>query len=547
MTQILKRNRPLANVAPQPCLQRSTLALALSAICLAVSPLVVAQNASIQSELNALQAAQLIDTITVTDSGGKTYAPSKATSATKSDAPLRDVPQTINVIAQQLIVDQAAQSMQDAMRNVPGVGLSSGDGQRDQVTIRGFSAIADQFIDGVRDDALYFRDLSNIERLEILKGPAAVLYGRGSSGGLINRVTKKPLAAHFGELNAAIGSFNLKRTTIDANTQLNESVAFRLTGALEDSGSFRNQGFIKRSNLAPSVSVNFSTNTTLLVQAFTAIDRRATDFGIPAFNGRPVDVPRETYYGSGNAASDDYTRTKVSSVNAVLDHRFNDDFSVRNIARYYTYDLDRNNTLPGGTVDTVTMTVGRNRGVVRRQEDGYFNQTDFILKTAWRGVAQQMLFGVESGKQNKFQQLANQANIDRVSIFNPNGQVAPPLSAATLASAAAIPANTVFDIVGLYVQNQIAFTPEIKALIGARYDAFKQNTAFARTLAPLQREDKTWSPRAGAVWQPNGAASFYASYSKSFQPSGELFALAANNAQNKPEKTENKEVGSKLD
>ena len=106
-----------------------------------------------------------------------------ATSATKIEAPLRDIPQTVNVVPQTLMRDQAAQSMQDVLKAVPGIGMSHGDGQRDQVTIRGFSAIADQFVDGLRDDALYFRDLSNIEQVEVLKGPASVLYGRGSSGG----------------------------------------------------------------------------------------------------------------------------------------------------------------------------------------------------------------------------------------------------------------------------------------------------------------------------------------------------------------------------
>ena len=115
-----------------------------------------------------------------------TYNPPSAVSATKIEAPLRDIPQTVNVVPQSLLRDQGMRSMQDVLKSVPGIGLSHGDGQRDQVTIRGFTAIADQFVDGLRDDALYFRDLANIEQVEVIKGPASVLYGRGSSGGLIN-------------------------------------------------------------------------------------------------------------------------------------------------------------------------------------------------------------------------------------------------------------------------------------------------------------------------------------------------------------------------
>ena len=120
------------------------------------------------------------------------YQAAAATSATRIDAPLRDIPQTVNVVTAALIADQAAQSLQDTLQNVPGVSFHIGDGQRDQVYIRGFDAIGDQYVDGLRDDGLYYRDLSNVDRIEVVKGPAAVLYGRGSSGGIVNRITKRP-------------------------------------------------------------------------------------------------------------------------------------------------------------------------------------------------------------------------------------------------------------------------------------------------------------------------------------------------------------------
>ena len=133
--------------------------------------------------------------VTVSAEEDKGYAPASTRTATKGSAPLRDVPQSVNIVTEQLMQDQGATSMQDALSNVPGVSFNHGDGQRDQVQIRGFSAITDWFVDGVRDDALYFRDLSDTERVEVLKGPAAVLYGRGSSGGIINRVTKSRSSA----------------------------------------------------------------------------------------------------------------------------------------------------------------------------------------------------------------------------------------------------------------------------------------------------------------------------------------------------------------
>jgi catecholate siderophore receptor len=290
---------------------------------------------------------------------------------------LRDIPQSVNVVPAQLLKDQAAQSMQDALRNVPGVAFSSGDGQRDQVMIRGFTAIADQFIDSVRDDALYFRDLSNIERVEVLKGPSAVLYGRGSSGGLINRVTKKPkFGETSGEVALRIGSFDLKRIEGDFNIATGESAAFRLSLAREDSGSYRDQQFLDRYSIAPSLALKLASQTDLLLQHTEARDQRLTDFGIPALNGRPVDVPASTYYGSGSARKDDTTTSLVESFTATLNHRFTDAFSVRNTTRSSTYELDRYNTLPGGTTDPVALTVGRTRSFILRDESGWFNQTD---------------------------------------------------------------------------------------------------------------------------------------------------------------------------
>ncbi|NUS99435.1 MAG: TonB-dependent receptor plug domain-containing protein, partial [Sphingomonas sp.] len=239
------------------------------------------------------------------------YKANRSTSATKIDAPLRDIPQTVNVVSQQILQDQRALSVQDVLKNVPGVGFSSGDGQRDQVSIRGFTAIADQFVDGIRDDALYFRDLSNIDRIEILKGPASVLYGRGSSGGLINRIRKQPGDTHLSTI-ATYGSFQDRRGELDVGLT-GGSVAGRLTGAIEKSESYRDKQFLDRKAIAPSVLITPGSGFSLLLQADYLDDERVTDFGIPAYRGRPVDGDPSTYYGAANARDVDTSRSKVWS------------------------------------------------------------------------------------------------------------------------------------------------------------------------------------------------------------------------------------------
>ncbi|HKR16499.1 TonB-dependent siderophore receptor [Rhizorhapis sp.] len=468
----------------------------------------------------------------------------KEVSAIKIDAPLKDIPQTIDVVTEAVIRDQRALSIQDILKNVPGVGFSHGDGQRDQVSIRGFSAIADQFVDGLRDDALYFRDLSNIERVEVIKGPASVLFGRGSSGGLINRITKKP-GVNIGEVAVSYGSWDDRRAEADLGLAPEGGfAAFRLTGAIERADSFRDQQFLKREAIAPSASFNLGERTQLLVQGDYLRDRRVTDFGIPAFQGRPVDVLRSTYYGSANAKKDDYSQSRVYSGTATLSHQINDNTSIRNAFRYYDYRLDRQNTLPG-SVNETARTVSLNRSTVDRNEHGWFNQLELSHKISFAGADHQLLFGVEVGRQVKDVLTFSASGIATVDLFNP---VLPVITTnGTLAN----DNRGIFNTLGYYVQDLVSIGDHLKALVGARYDRFKQSTDnHLLNIVPgqkhLSRTDTNWSPRAGLIWQPTESQSYYVSWSKSFQPSGEAFSIAANNADIAPEKTTNTEAGAKF-
>lgn len=459
----------------------------------------------------------------------------------KIDAPLRDIPQTIDVVPAAVLKDQRALSIQDALKNVPGVGLSHGDGQRDQVTIRGFSAIADQFVDGFRDDALYFRDLSNVERIEVVKGPAAVLYGRGSSGGLINRVTRKP-GIDIVSLTASYGSFDTKRGEIDLG-QVNAAgdVAWRLTGAIERDDSFRDQQFLRREAIAPSILLGGRGDTAILVQADYLRDRRITDFGIPAYQGRPVDVDRSTYYGAANARDADVSQSEVFSQTLTLTHRFSDSLSFRNGFRHYTYSLDRKNTLPGA-VNEAARTVTLNRSNVYRDEDGWSNQAELTQKLELAGTRHTLLYGFEIARQVKDIRNISRSGIATVDLFDPELPVVPVF----LTNPPGSDNRGIFNNKALYAQDLIDFGGGFKALVGIRHDWFDQRTIQRIANQPnIERKDREWSPRAGLVFQPDAAQSYYASWSRSFQPSGEAFSIALNNADIAPEETTNKEVGAK--
>lgn len=524
-------------------LRKTPLALAIG-FSLGLCPYSYAEPAASSAGSSANAATELpAMTVTTAREATPTYNPSVARSATKIEAPLRDIPQTVNVVPQSVLRDQGARSMQDVMKAIPGVGLSHGDGQRDQVTIRSFSAISDQFIDGLRDDALYFRDLSNIEQVEVVKGPASVLYGRGSSGGLINRITKKP-GIDRNEVTLQVGSWNQRRGEFDlAHTFNDKNLAIRVTGAVERADGYRDQQFLEREALAPSVAIKLGDDTRLLIQGEYLSDRRVTDFGIPAYRGRPVDVAPGTYFGAANAREVDYSQADVSAFGFTLDHRFNSEWSFRNAFRAYDYSLDRNNTLVG-SVNEAARTASLNRSNVRRQEDGYFNQTELTQKVTLAGMQHQLLYGIEIGKQNKDQVFRTQNNVATVSLFNPVLPVLP----LRVTAAPSTDNRGIMTVTSGYVQDLATLSEHWKALVGMRYDRFEQETRERRPgQRDVERTDSAWSPRAGLVFQPNLSQSYYVSYSKSFQPSAEGFALAANNAQIAPEETTNHEVGAKFD
>lgn len=472
-----------------------------------------------------------------------TYNVPTARTATKMEAALRDIPQTVNVVSQSVLRDQAAHSMQDVMKTVPGVGLSTGDGQRDQVSIRGFSAIADQFIDGLRDDAMYFRDLSNVEQVEVLKGPSAVLYGRGSSGGLINRVTKKP-GGEQREIGVQLGSWAQRRGEFDlAHRFADSSVAARITGAVEQAGSYRDPQFLSRQAVAPSLAFKLDAATDVQLQAEYLSDRRVTDFGIPSYQGRPVDVDPRTYYGAANARDADFTQSRVTALAGTVTRRLGGGWTLRNATRYYDFTLNRNNTTIA-SVNEKTLTATLNHGSILRQEHGVFNQTELTQDTTLFGLPQQLLYGMEFGTQYKDAVVRQRTGFATVSLFNP---VLPVVSTA-------IPGTLTTDSLGVlgvssaYVQDLATLSAQWKALAGMRYDVFTQQTYERRIGQPdLNRTDRAVSPRLGVVYQPTLAQAYYASVSRSFQPSGENSAITTSNAAFAPERTTGQEIGAKLD
>lgn len=532
----------------------------------AIKDVAIEKSNEIQKPTSTVEEVELrkINIRSTADTGGL-YQPSVVRSATKMDAPLIDVPLTVNVVTKETFRDQGARSLNDALHSVPGVSVLAGDGQRDQVYIRGFNAQYDNYIDGFRDDALYFRDLANIETIEVLKGPAAALYGRGSSGGIINRVTKKPLFKNQYELGGTVGSYSVKRGEIDANQTLSDQVAVRLSASIEDSESFRDQYFLERHLIAPSVLFKPSDKTSVLVQIDYLDDRRLDDLGVPAQYGAPLNVSRSKYYGSLNGRQDDYVQTFNTGGTISLDHEFDNGLKIRNVFRAAEFEQDRYDTRAPG-FNTTQFT--RQHTQIHRNETGIFNQTDLMLKLDGFGMNHNLLAGLELNRQDK-DSWGSRFNVGNVNKYNPvltptvygtattptlahwNTRWYTPLPAGTkLASVSNT--NHLTRTVGVYAQDLVTVNPEWKVLAGIRYDRFEQESENYMLLASnparkIDRTDYTLSPRVGVVYQPTDFASIYGSVSRSYQPSGEVGALAVNNKDMEPERTQNFELGTKLD
>jgi len=518
--------------------------LAILALCAGAAPALRAQQQP---------AAQLapVDIRSPAEHGDR-YLPASATTGLKIDAPLRDVPQTVNVVTREVIRDQGARSVQDVMKNVPGVGLAVGDGQRDALVIRGFTALSDILLDGVRDDAQYFRDLYNIDRIEVVKGPAAVLYGRGSSGGVVNLVTRKPGFAPSAEVGATVGSYGLKRGDVAINRPVGDTLALRLDAAAEDSDSYRRGAYIHGKAISPSLLWKDGAQS-LLLQYNYQEQRRSIDFGVPGYRGRPAGVPISTTYGAANPLALDHANSTIQSSTARYELRLADETAFANTLRYYDYALDRRHTRVGAVQDTLAVpTVALLRGSVQRSEHGWFDQSELTHTLRQGDTSHKLLVGAEFSQQQKYQEVNNASPNSpvyayRTPLFAPVGRNLP--FAVPTASAQSPTAGLSTQTTrALYAQALSSWTPTVKTLVGLRYDRFGQTYDDRLPAnADLHRTDGNVSPRAGVVWQPTQAQSYYASVTQSYQPSGEAQPLVANNAGLKPERSRNLEIGAKLD
>jgi catecholate siderophore receptor len=495
-----------------------------------------------------------------------------------------DTPQSINVVPAQVIKEQGTAALTEALKNVPGITLNAGEGgtHGDLVNLRGFPAGDDYFMDGLRDTGLYDRDVFDIDNLEVYKGPASTLFGRGSTGGVINQVTKAPELFPIYDFSFTGGSNAEVRGTADVNYVLGDTSAMRLAlmgqrNDFEDRDFARNQ----RWGAAPSFAYGIGTDTTFTLKYLHQQEDNIPDYGIPFLFDKPAPVARDTYYG---LPSDDRFQTDVDVVTGRLDHKFNDVFSISDTARFGSYWFDSRQTaatygsancftdasspyyytgatLCSGVTNPVPVTlenplypvlgtpldeiwVTRDRPSSKGVITTMMNETDLTAKFATGALDHTLVAGVE--EDSEIASLTRYTNQNTVilptPLLDPDPYEAFPGRQTAIRQAPITSTKTI----GIFANDTIALEPRWLLTVALRYDHF--DATFDQpigTASHFQHTDNIVSPRAALVYKPTEDTSVYFSYGTSFDPSAENLSLAASNADLGPEKDRTFEIGGK--
>jgi catecholate siderophore receptor len=466
------------------------------------------------------------------------YSSDDGSTATKTPTPLIDVPQAVTVITRDQLDDQAVAHLNDALRFVPGVSLETGEGNRDQVFIRGQASSADFYLDGLRDDAQYYRPLYNIERIEVLKGANALIFGRGAGGGAINRVSKSADSmAMFANVSGSVDTFGAWTIAGDVNQPLADGIAARLNATYERFASNRNFYHGRFIGVSPTVSARLGANTRLTATYSYDDDSRLNDRGIPSLDGRPIAGYDDTLFGdrifNSNFARVHIARTRV-------DHQLSDAVSVNATVQYANYDKSYANVLPGAATATTVSLSGYENGV---QRENLIGQANLVARFDTGGIGHTLLFGFEAMSQDSASLRNNASFAGKASVTVPLAQVIA-VPAFTLVPQSS--SSSDLSTLSAYAQEQLDIGI-LQLVAGVRFDRFELDTLNRINSFAAQRSDERWSPRFGAILKPRANLSIYASYATSFLPqSGDQFSvLSPTSALLEPEEFRNLEAGIK--
>ena len=399
------------------------------------------------------------------------YHANSTSTATKTNTPLRDIPQSITVVTKQQIQDIGAQSLEAVSHYIPGVNWHQGEGNRDQIVIRGQSSTADFFVNGMRDDAQVYRDIYNTERLEYLKGPNAMIFGRGGGGGVLNRVLKEADGVPINEWKTQTGSYSNARVSGDVGGKITDNVYGRINGVFEDTDSYRDYFHMQRGGVNPTLTWLATPLTKVKLSYEYFRDVRTADRGIPSQNGFPYfPASPGAFFGNPDLSQTWLTQNIAT---AVVEHDFNNGLSVKNQTRFAAYAHVYQNVYPGTAVNAADL---YRQSAYKNNNDrqNLMNQTDWTYKFYTDVVKHTVVFGTEFGDR-EVRQRAFQRHLQRGCSIALHSCI----------ESDDVPVRHRFSRTGerraqqdrsrsgaVYIQDQIEVTRWLQFIGGVRYDRF---------------------------------------------------------------------------
>lgn len=451
--------------------------------------------------------------------------------------PILDTPQAITLVTREDLEDRAINNLNDALRNVAGISIGAGETsfQGNNATLRGFTTRNDLFVDNIRDYGYYYRDSFDDEVVEVLKGPSSILFGRGSTGGVIHRVSKKPKSDTFARADVQAGLDDTRRIAGDVNLAniAGAGSAFRLNAFYHESAvEDRDFGRSKRWGVAPKIAFGLGSATEVVLSYVHQTERNRPDYGIPWFPGRfanpgaPAAVDRSNYYGFTN----DFLDTDANIVTLKLSHTASESLQLRSQTRYsynkrafrYSEAIIPAATPPGTPLDQIT--VSRNLFQGFSTDEFFQNQTDATATFATGALRHVLIFGGEISLENPTTTYISNFNVPSTSLTNPQTV----FYDSTPNSFVRLRARSRSTGVGLFAIDTIEVGEKWRAIVGLRWDSFNTrfnsagfNQAGTRTDTVVDRTDRKLSYRAALVYKPRANGSIYLGYANSFNPSGE--------------------------
>lgn len=465
----------------------------------------------------------------------------------KGGAALRDTPQALTIVDASQIRERNLLGIGALLEYVPGVQASQGEGNRDSVVFRGHASGADFHVNGLRDDVHYFRDLYNVEAVEVLKGPNGMALGRGGAGGAINRVTKQAQWRDIGEAGLLLGAWRQRRATVDVGNAIDATLAWRLNAVGEDAGSFRDGAWLRRWGVNPALA--WRDGDTLVQASYEHFhDRRSSDRGVPSFGGRPVRSDRSTFFGDPSVS---HNGVDIDALTLRLERQLSPAVRFTGQLHYARYDKYYLNVFAGAMEDADTVRLqGYGSGAMR---SNLAYQGELEIDVATGAIRHRLSAGLELGRERA-------DNSRTTAYFDTLGpdvrSVRAPLSQPTIdlpvgfrASSTDADNASKAENVSLYLQDQLTLSPQWQLLAGLRYESLDVRLRDNRTGSTPASHDRPLSPRLGLVYRPLTALSLYASYSKAYAPrvGEQLGSLSVDNQGLAPETVRSGEIGAKWD